>query len=619
MKTKITILLLFICSVGIGQDTIKHVIKIGKQDTVYYDPAHSNFVRKAGVVYLPLLNDTILLSYGTNINSLFKNSVTVNYIRNPFSEFSFNYTGTRIKVKGISTIASPFNHLTILVNGDYFGILNYNTFNVQEWKDVLLPAGNKGITIVEGATSMPGTSNLGTWLTGLLVDSSKYIKYPYTHDDEKILFVVNSIGVGDRTTNPATMSFTKLFNTENNKEVIVYGWGYNKLMRLDSTQVLQDTTVNRFDRLLGSALYKKIVIMLGTNDYGLKSTPADTFGKYYGKLLDAIHIKIPTAHIYPLSPIYRYGETSLLADYRSKIDSVSLAKNDYCTYLNPYSALTYPTDYNDIIHPNTAGHKKLKDYIYPITQLQPETDTIIKRFAINLNRNQILGIDSMVVMLKDSGIYNRADLIYVMNVNDSIGALQDWKTNAYNLTSSAGIDFTTKLGFAATTTTAYLNTNWIASTNGVNYKKDTATIAIWSLTNITEGGYDCGVFTNTTYEIGISARSAALKAYGFVNGGNWVEGYPISTSIGLFAANRLGTNLTMYHNTDSITWEANSSNGLPTKNLYICNVNNNGTLLGNSTTRRYSFFYAGRYLGTVYNRRLYNILTWWNAKAAAIF
>jgi hypothetical protein len=52
MKTKITILLLFICSVGIGQDTIKHVIKIGKQDTVYYDPAHPNFVRKANVVYI---------------------------------------------------------------------------------------------------------------------------------------------------------------------------------------------------------------------------------------------------------------------------------------------------------------------------------------------------------------------------------------------------------------------------------------------------------------------------------------------------------------------------------------------------------------------------------------
>lgn len=57
MKTKITILLLFVCLTAFSQQNKVHTI--GRQDTVYYDPAHSNFVRKANVTYLPLFSDIV--------------------------------------------------------------------------------------------------------------------------------------------------------------------------------------------------------------------------------------------------------------------------------------------------------------------------------------------------------------------------------------------------------------------------------------------------------------------------------------------------------------------------------------------------------------------------------
>lgn len=109
MKTKITILLLFICSIGFGQN---HVITVGKQDTVYYDPAHPNFVRKAGMTYIAtsypwmsipyfalpdtgvvfLAGETIKIYGDALINFPINNGLRVNYICDIGTETENDYT-----------------------------------------------------------------------------------------------------------------------------------------------------------------------------------------------------------------------------------------------------------------------------------------------------------------------------------------------------------------------------------------------------------------------------------------------------------------------------------------------------------------------------------------------
>jgi hypothetical protein len=550
-------------------------------------------------------------------DTVFQNSVTIDIgVRSPFSEYVFDYSGTSLNVQGVATLtSSPFNRLTFLIDGIYDSILSFTA--TPTWKTYSLPAGQKRITIVEGATSKPPDSPvLGTRLTGLKFDSTKYQKVNYVSKNEKYVFLVNSIGVGDRTMCMSTEAWTRQFNSENNKDVAVYGWGYAKLMDMAYPTSTLDTTVSRLIRLCGSSANKNIIISLGTNDYST-TTSKDTIAKYYSLLVDSIHSKSPTATIFCVAPIYRYNESSLMESYRSKIDSISIVKN-FCIYINPYSSLTYPADYNDAIHPNLSGHNKLKDYIYPITQIQSETKSIVNRFKITLNREQILGIDSMVVMLKDSAIWNNSDLIYVFNTNDSASSLQNWKSESYTLSPYGALTFTSKSGFISNGITGYFKTGWIPSLNAQYWTNDSCYFAEYSPTTVNTGSnYNFGVSTPTNK---IALLSLSSNLYSFTALNSITHSMLILSNIdGLFISTRTGTVITTYRNNVQVYTEIDSEiTGLPAKEFYILAVNNNENMVG-PTKMLTSFFAIGGYLNTTQLRGLNNIIIWWNNKVTQIF
>jgi len=162
--------------------------------------------------------------------------------------------------------------------------------------------------------------------------------------------------------------------------------------------------------------------------------------------------------------------------------------------------------------------------------------------------------NQLVVDLKDGGIWSKLDTFAVFATDgDSDFALIDWK-RVTDYTAINSPTFTTNVGFQGNGTSSYIDSNYNASTSGVNY-----------LT----GNYSFGWYMDT-----IDASPSAEAAFAAtIPGSNWVR-YPLkrfyytsgvsfqaysNLTIGsnqMVMANASATNLTLYANgslTDTIS------------------------------------------------------------------
>jgi len=302
-------------------------------------------------------------------DGLFDNSVLISdegtyKIRNAFSRYSFAYYGTAISIKANPTIyaSSPqYSHITILIDGIF-----YKKIDIIDTDYIItnLPSGNKIVTLIEGLITNSGTI-VGTFITSVL-EGVSYVKQDIISSTERLVFIGDSITVGDVTEIPAVQSFPNLFSVDNDKVVSTYGWGGAKIETFAETPELIADAVSKLVSLFYDSTDKKLIIALGTNDYGIDSTPAAIIATWYGNLLDAINAADEDIVVYCCAPLYRNGETSLLEDYRIAISGLCDTR-DYAVYANIKNSVTYPTNYHsDGVHPITDGHAQIKSALYDI-------------------------------------------------------------------------------------------------------------------------------------------------------------------------------------------------------------------------------------------------------------
>ena len=84
--------------------------------------------------------------------------------------------------------------------------------------------------------------------------------------------------------------------------------------------------------------------------------------------------------------------------------------------------------------------------------------------------------EQLIKDLKSAGIWSKLDTFYVFATDgDSDFASINWKDpNNYEITEVNSPTFTTNVGFTGDGVSAYLNTNYSASTNGVNFTVNNA-------------------------------------------------------------------------------------------------------------------------------------------------
>lgn len=279
--------------------------------------------------------------------------------RSTASRYTFNYSGTSISIRGKNTFTNAsFNHLEIFVDDNHYMSLPISN---TDYNNVTFPKGNKKISILTGGTTT--TSMLGTYLTGLTLDTTRYTKINTQDNSTEIVFLGDSITVGDSAITPVN-GYSWLFYKENKLSTTILGYGYGKLFDFGSDTNKINSIVTRITTSFKSAPTKKLVIALGTNDYGLDTRPAVDFLGYARNLINAIVAADSTIEIFWNEPLRRGGETSLIQDYRDGLVALSTELGTF-TVIPCKEAAGYPSGYTGAVHPNTTGHKRYKDFIYP--------------------------------------------------------------------------------------------------------------------------------------------------------------------------------------------------------------------------------------------------------------
>lgn len=200
-----------------------------------------------------------------------------------------------------------------------------------------------------------------------------------------------------------------------------------------------------------------------------------------------------------------------------------------------------------------------------------------------------------VKTLVDANVWAKKDVDYVFaaHTNDNGEALTNWfNPGTFDATLVNAPAFVAFEGFTGNGTTSYIRTNWNLSTNGINYTRNSAYLAVYIRTNVAavqidiganEGGNDCRICSRTNGDIHLSRINEASVDLDVAVTDS--RGYQIITRTGASAR-------ALYKNAVSVDSDALASNGVVSRELYIKCRNNAGTP-GLFSTRQTALASAG--------------------------
>ena len=187
-------------------------------------------------------------------------------------------------------------------------------------------------------------------------------------------------------------------------------------------------------------------------------------------------------------------------------------------------------------------------------------------------------INTLIIELKDAGIWETRDRIWVGAMPSEQASMIEWKGTNDNLVKVNNPTFQPDSGWASDGVSGYYSTTYIPS-NGPNYTLNDAGIEIYFLTYHSQtGGFPAGVYMYRTpentfsgaliygYVADYNAPSVLINSTNAMNGTGW-----ISASIGMFSGNRTSSSAcSMYVNGVLNANVSSSSIYVPDQPIYIC-------------------------------------------------
>lgn len=231
---------------------------------------------------------------------------------------------------------------------------------------ILLPgSGEKTVRIVnsgQGWDTYPSNEASGQYVTAVAFNAAATLAN--TSPTNRLIIYGDSISVGANSSNPQTEAWAMLVRAaRGTNSTAVEGWGFRQLYDDASDSTKRAAFVTRV-QAYGPA---KILMCIGSNDYGLTGWGHAAFGTAYAATLDDFHAAMPDATIICVSPLTRategansYGST--MEQYRSAIASACSGRS-WVTYVDGSTILTLSDLSADGLHPTTSGHAKIAAYI----------------------------------------------------------------------------------------------------------------------------------------------------------------------------------------------------------------------------------------------------------------
>jgi hypothetical protein len=239
-----------------------------------------------------------------------------------------------------------------------------------------------------------------------------------------------------------------------------------------------------------------------------------------------------------------------------------------------------------------------------------ETVTLLAAMTTQPDDTRAALIDGTITDLKDGGIWAKLDELWFTAAHTEQAGLLGWK-RLKDLTAVNAPTFTVDRGFAGNGTTSYLNTNYVPSTDGVQYTLNDASLGLYSRTNsagdlAVEMGVQIGGGGRSTCEprdLSSRIRFSVNSAVNVRSANNTV-----TDSSGLFVSRRTtSTALSGLRNGSVIATATDTANSLPNLAIFLCSYNIDGNADGFST-RQLAFSFVGASMTTGEQSNLFDIV-----------
>ena len=217
---------------------------------------------------------------------------------------------------------------------------------------------------------------------------------------------------------------------------------------------------------------------------------------------------------------------------------------------------------------------------------------------INVLRTNIVGLkkDLNIKNLRDA-----FDVILHLSSETAEGGLKNLVKRDNDATAVNGCVHTPYVGYNGDGATKYVDMNYIPATDGVNWKLTSASLGVFKQENETGVFYDMGGYVGNIDRTFIVPRlNSAGNIRLAINGGDVFQYTPPEgtnpNSIALYSNHKIGSlNTIMYRNDVEMYNEIRTVGELSTQSIFVCGVNNNGSLLTAApSTKQLGLSFAGR-------------------------
>lgn len=215
--------------------------------------------------------------------------------------------------------------------------------------------------------------------------------------------------------------------------------------------------------------------------------------------------------------------------------------------------------------------------------LDEATQTLIAAMPVAPSGARTALIDTLVVALKDAGIWTKLDMLHVMAAHDVGAALINWvNPGTHNLTRFNSCTFTTDSGFSGNGSSMYVSPG-VGQTGLTNYTQNDAHVGMW----VTAGNNADNQLG--TLRTGTSGTFLVLRAAGtcYYNINSWAGGNTTFTQANntghLVAVRTSSTAIEAFVNGSSGSTGLKTSDATDTDNFSI--LRTNAAIYSSSSTR----------------------------------
>lgn len=246
------------------------------------------------------------------------------------------------------------------------------------------------------------------------------------------------------------------------------------------------------------------------------------------------------------------------------------------------------------------------------TEIDPDAAAYIAAMTVEPDSTRISAISTLIADLKADGIWAKLDWLSLFATHDAQAA----RLNAINPAQAFSVvgspTFTVDSGYTGAGS-SYLNSGWDPSNDGVNFLRDSASMGLWSLTNV----------SNAFSAMGSENAHIAPLTSGYVYCKLNETSYTYITntdSSGMISTSRSGSTAGKgYRNGVSLgTTTRNASVALDTYDIFALARNQYGSATSHDTARTYAAMFWGGNLSDTEHADFYTHLSAYLTAVGAI-